>query len=198
MSRSVGPVLVWADSFRAMSSEQTPSNRQIWEDAFGVSRIREDDYATMSGIPLDPVYGPDDGEFPGQYPYTRGPTRRCTGRSCGRCACSPGSAPPRTPTGASRRSSKRRRRACRRRSTCRRCWARLRRPDVARRGRPVRRGRRHARRHGGPVRRDRPRRDHHLDDDQLARRPIFAMFVAQAEKPGCPAPSSAAPSRTTS
>ena len=27
----------------------------------------------MSGIPLDGVYGPDDGEFPGQYPYTRGP-----------------------------------------------------------------------------------------------------------------------------
>jgi methylmalonyl-CoA mutase, N-terminal domain len=56
-----------------MTTEQTPSNRQIWEDAFGASRIREDDYATMSGIPLGPVYGPDDGEFPGQYPYTRGP-----------------------------------------------------------------------------------------------------------------------------
>src|SRR6476659_1081012 len=27
----------------------------------------------MSGIALDGVYGPDDGEFPGQYPYTRGP-----------------------------------------------------------------------------------------------------------------------------
>src|SRR6476660_2424340 len=27
----------------------------------------------MSGVPVDPVYGPDDGEFPGQYPYTRGP-----------------------------------------------------------------------------------------------------------------------------
>ena len=27
----------------------------------------------MSGIPLTPVYGPDDGEFPGQFPYTRGP-----------------------------------------------------------------------------------------------------------------------------
>ena len=27
----------------------------------------------MSGIPLEPVYGPDDGEFPGLYPYTRGP-----------------------------------------------------------------------------------------------------------------------------
>ena len=27
----------------------------------------------MSGIPLEPVYGPDDGEFPGVFPYTRGP-----------------------------------------------------------------------------------------------------------------------------
>ncbi|NKB40974.1 MAG: methylmalonyl-CoA mutase [Ilumatobacter sp.] len=56
-----------------MTTEQNPSNRQIWEGTFGASRIREDDYSTMSGIPLEPVYGPDDGEFPGQYPYTRGP-----------------------------------------------------------------------------------------------------------------------------
>jgi hypothetical protein len=61
---------------------------------------------TMSGIPLDAGLRPDDGEFPGQYPYTRGRTRRCTGRSCGRCGCSPGSAPPRTRTGGSRRSSR--------------------------------------------------------------------------------------------
>src|SRR4051794_25370764 len=27
----------------------------------------------MSGVPVDPVYGPDDAERPGQYPYTRGP-----------------------------------------------------------------------------------------------------------------------------
>ncbi len=27
----------------------------------------------MSGLPLDPVYGPEDAELPGQYPYTRGP-----------------------------------------------------------------------------------------------------------------------------
>ena len=31
------------------------------------------DFATMSGVPVEPVYGPDDGEFPGQYPFTRGP-----------------------------------------------------------------------------------------------------------------------------
>ncbi|MDG2234168.1 MAG: methylmalonyl-CoA mutase family protein, partial [Ilumatobacter sp.] len=56
-----------------MSDAASRTNRDVWEEAFGASRIRDDDYATMSGIPLDPVYGPDDGEFPGQYPYTRGP-----------------------------------------------------------------------------------------------------------------------------
>jgi methylmalonyl-CoA mutase N-terminal domain/subunit len=49
------------------------TNREVWEAAFGSSKVREADFATMSGIPLAPVYGPDDGEFPGQYPYTRGP-----------------------------------------------------------------------------------------------------------------------------
>ena len=46
---------------------------------------------------------------------------------------------------------------------------RLRRPALAGRGRPRGRRRRHARRHGGPVRRDRPRRGHRVDDDQRAR-----------------------------
>ena len=49
------------------------SPREMWQQAFDESPLREADYSTMSGIPLDPVYGPDDGEFPGQYPYTRGP-----------------------------------------------------------------------------------------------------------------------------
>jgi methylmalonyl-CoA mutase N-terminal domain/subunit len=50
-----------------------PTNRERWQEAFGASRLRDADFQTMSGIPLDPVYGPDDGEFPGEYPYTRGP-----------------------------------------------------------------------------------------------------------------------------
>jgi len=50
-----------------------PSNRELWEEAFEASTLRDADFQTMSGIPLEPVYGPDDGEFPGQYPYTRGP-----------------------------------------------------------------------------------------------------------------------------
>jgi len=49
------------------------TNREIWQQAFDESPRREADYSTMSGVPLAPVYGPDDGEFPGQYPYTRGP-----------------------------------------------------------------------------------------------------------------------------
>ena len=48
-------------------------NRKIWRDAFDDSTLRSARFSTMSGIPLEPVYGPDDGEFPGVYPYTRGP-----------------------------------------------------------------------------------------------------------------------------
>ncbi len=48
-------------------------NRKIWRDAFDDSKLREGRFTTMSGMPLEPVYGPDDGEFPGVYPYTRGP-----------------------------------------------------------------------------------------------------------------------------
>ena len=49
------------------------SPRELWQQAFDASKTRTADYSTMSGIPLDAVYGPDEGEFPGQYPYTRGP-----------------------------------------------------------------------------------------------------------------------------
>ena len=49
------------------------SNRETWQAAYNASKLRDADFRTMSGIPLDAVYGPDDGEFPGQYPYTRGP-----------------------------------------------------------------------------------------------------------------------------
>src|SRR4051812_27702459 len=55
------------------------TNREIWERAFLTAPIRDADFMTLSGIPLDPVYGPatDDSEgptdYPGQFPYTRGP-----------------------------------------------------------------------------------------------------------------------------
>jgi methylmalonyl-CoA mutase N-terminal domain/subunit len=49
------------------------TNRERWEEAFGASPRRDATFTTMSGIPLAPVYGPDEGEFPGEFPYTRGP-----------------------------------------------------------------------------------------------------------------------------
>ena len=48
-------------------------NRKIWSEAFDDSKLRPGQFETMSGVPVEPVYGPDDGEFPGVYPYTRGP-----------------------------------------------------------------------------------------------------------------------------
>src|SRR3954447_24305083 len=55
------------------TSRSLGDNRAKWEAEFGSSRLRGGPTTTMSGIPLAPVYGPDDGEFPGVYPYTRGP-----------------------------------------------------------------------------------------------------------------------------
>ncbi len=49
------------------------TKRELWQQAYEASKLRDVDHQTMSGVPLDAVYGPDDGEFPGQYPYTRGP-----------------------------------------------------------------------------------------------------------------------------
>jgi methylmalonyl-CoA mutase N-terminal domain/subunit len=47
--------------------------RGAWHAAFETAPKRDAAFDTMSGVALDPVYGPDDGEFPGQWPYTRGP-----------------------------------------------------------------------------------------------------------------------------
>jgi methylmalonyl-CoA mutase N-terminal domain/subunit len=44
-----------------------------WESAYARSSLRDDDFATMSGIPVEPAYGPPEGEWPGVFPYTRGP-----------------------------------------------------------------------------------------------------------------------------
>ena len=54
-------------------TDEAANRRVRWAEAYESSKIRDATYETMSGIPLDPVYGADDGEFPGAYPYTRGP-----------------------------------------------------------------------------------------------------------------------------
>ena len=47
-------------------------SREQWQDNFDSSPKRAARFETMSGVPLDAVHGPDDGLFPGEYPYTRG------------------------------------------------------------------------------------------------------------------------------
>jgi methylmalonyl-CoA mutase, N-terminal domain len=56
------------------------SARDRWEDAYSKSPERDAEFSTMSGIPIKPLYTPDDVEgsydeklgYPGEYPYTRG------------------------------------------------------------------------------------------------------------------------------
>src|SRR5262245_41193642 len=49
--------------------------REQWLEAYEASPVRDADFATMSGVPVKPVYGPAEGagDYPGLYPYTRGP-----------------------------------------------------------------------------------------------------------------------------
>jgi methylmalonyl-CoA mutase, N-terminal domain len=76
------------------TDEQAPrGGRAAWRAAFEASPLRDADFETMSGIPLEPVYGPGDWPtgpdvegpegsstattdrlgWPGEPPYTRGP-----------------------------------------------------------------------------------------------------------------------------
>jgi len=49
------------------------SDRDGRGEEVAVRPLRDADFETMSGIPLEPVYGPEDGLSPGRFPYTRGP-----------------------------------------------------------------------------------------------------------------------------
>jgi methylmalonyl-CoA mutase, N-terminal domain len=56
------------------------SAKDRWEEAYAKGPERDAEYSTMSGVPIKPLYTPDDVEgdydaklgYPGEYPYTRG------------------------------------------------------------------------------------------------------------------------------
>jgi methylmalonyl-CoA mutase N-terminal domain/subunit len=48
------------------------SARARWERRYARSRVREADFSTLSGMDLEPAYGAEDGEWPGEFPFTRG------------------------------------------------------------------------------------------------------------------------------
>jgi len=51
-------------------SEAAEGYRAAWQTAYDRATLRDVPFETMSGIPVEPVYG--EGPYPGQYPYTRG------------------------------------------------------------------------------------------------------------------------------
>ncbi|MDG1878127.1 MAG: methylmalonyl-CoA mutase family protein [Acidimicrobiales bacterium] len=46
------------------------TDQKRWQEQHDATQLRDVPFETMSGVPVDPVYG--DGPLPGQYPYTRG------------------------------------------------------------------------------------------------------------------------------
>ncbi len=68
-----------------MDAEQIQAGRERWqqryEEALARGQVRDADFSSLSGAPLDPVYGPPEGSadprmdrigWPGEYPFTRG------------------------------------------------------------------------------------------------------------------------------
>jgi methylmalonyl-CoA mutase N-terminal domain/subunit len=54
-----------------MGTDDAPHD--AWRTAYERSQRRDADFTTLSGVPLEAVYGPPDAEHPGVWPYTRGP-----------------------------------------------------------------------------------------------------------------------------
>ena len=125
------------------------------------------DLLTPADAPID--YMKDLG-LPGRVPvHARRAADDVPRAASGRCACSPASARPSRRTSASSTCSRRARPGSRPPSISRRSWATTpTRPRSLGEVGHVRRRRRHAARHGGPVRRHPARPGHDVDDHQRA------------------------------
>ena len=54
----------------ARSAAETARSR--WQSRYQQSRVRDVDFTTLSGLEVEPAYGSDDSEWPGEFPFTRG------------------------------------------------------------------------------------------------------------------------------
>lgn len=64
-----------------MDSDAIAEGRRRWQARYDAARTRDADFTTLSGDPVDPVYGPRPGDsyegferigWPGEFPFTRG------------------------------------------------------------------------------------------------------------------------------
>jgi isobutyryl-CoA mutase large subunit len=69
------------DAPAARAAQDADEGRQRWQRRYDASRRRDADFTTLSGLEVDPVYGPPPGVavpgferigWPGEYPFTRG------------------------------------------------------------------------------------------------------------------------------
>ena len=66
---------------RVIPERAGAEGRLRWQRRYEQSRIRDAEFSTLSGLEVEPVYGPPDGAavpgfdrigLPGEYPFTRG------------------------------------------------------------------------------------------------------------------------------
>ncbi len=64
-----------------MDAESIENGRRRWRERYDAAKVRDADFTTLSGMEVDPAYGPPEGAtvpgfdrigWPGEYPYTRG------------------------------------------------------------------------------------------------------------------------------
>jgi methylmalonyl-CoA mutase, N-terminal domain len=54
------------------SNPTDESARSRWQSRYEKSRVRDADFTTLSGVEVEPAYGADASEWPGEFPFTRG------------------------------------------------------------------------------------------------------------------------------
>ena len=54
------------------STSGDPDARSRWQTRYDQSRVREADFTTLSGMTVEPAYGTETSEWPGEFPFTRG------------------------------------------------------------------------------------------------------------------------------
>ena len=64
------------DSSSDASASTGDDARRRWQQRYSASvdagRVRDADFTTLSGVEVEPAYGTEDSEWPGEFPFTRG------------------------------------------------------------------------------------------------------------------------------
>jgi methylmalonyl-CoA mutase, N-terminal domain len=64
-----------------MDADSIEAGRRRWQQRYDAAKVRDADFTTLSGLEVEPAYGPPEGAtvpgferigWPGEYPYTRG------------------------------------------------------------------------------------------------------------------------------